>query len=601
MKNRDTILVIDFGSQYTHLIANRIRRLKVYSEICSPLVSLDTLQNAKGIILSGGPSSVYDPSAPKYNQDIFKINKPLLGLCYGYQLMTEYYGGTVSKGVTREYGSAEIEISNKDNLFKGLSQNEKVWMSHGDLVENIPEGFINLAFTRDCPHAAMGDPVNLRFGLQFHPEVTHTPNGIRILENFLKLCKCKNDWSIDSYIDELKNQIIEQVGSKKVFLFVSGGVDSTIAFTLLNDALGKEKVQGLHIDNGLMRKNESQDIEVFLRKFGYANFHVVNASNEFVQNLNNKYDPEEKRKSIGETFIQIQKSEMKRLNLNPEDWLLGQGTIYPDTIETGGTQNSETIKTHHNRIPEIQKMIDAGKVVEPLVQLYKDEVRVLGEKLNIPPELVWRHPFPGPGLGVRILCSKKVSLPSNEIDVNNRINKIIQTENYKGVILPVKTVGVQGDGRTFTHPYALIGKKNWDKLDNLSTQITNSIAEINRAVILLNDISINKLQIKKSFITKERLDLLREADSIVMDIILKNNLMQEVWQLPTILIPVSTNGNQESIVLRPVNSREAMTAQFSRLPWAVVEEIREKILGISEIEMVFYDITNKPPGTIEWE
>ncbi|MFW6311914.1 MAG: phosphoadenosine phosphosulfate reductase family protein, partial [Nanoarchaeota archaeon] len=392
-------------------------------------------------------------------------------------------------------------------------------------------------------------------------------------------------WNPKEYTKILINEIKEKVKDKKVFMLVSGGVDSTVAFTLLNKALKSENVYGLFIDNGLVREKEKEFVDKAIKDLGYNNFHCYDAIDTFLDNLKEKYEPEEKRKIIGDTFIEIQKKAVKELELNADEWLLGQGTIYPDTIESKGTKNSALIKTHHNRVEIIQEMIKQGKVIEPLADLYKDEVREVGLELGLAEELVFRHPFPGPGLGVRCLCSK-----------GNDNTPELNIENSK--TLPIKSVGVQGDSRTYRHPLAITKKYSWDELENMSTNITNKYSEINRVLYLISGENIQNIKEIPNYITKPRLNLLRKADKIAMDTINKYNQHKKIWQMPIVLAPIGINN--ESIILRPVFSTEAMTAEFAKIDIEIVKEIAKKIREIG-IDFVFYDITNKPPGTIEWE
>ncbi len=583
----EKIVILDFGSQYCHLLARRIRDLGVYSEIMAAESKVEEIGDVKGIIISGGPSSVFDPSSPKLDLRIFEMGVPVLGLCFGHQLIAFNLEGRVDKGDVREYGKSVLNIYNSE-LFKGLGKEEVVWMSHFDTVKGVPEGFKVIGSTTDCPFAAIEDSKKRIYGVQFHPEVTHTKNGLKILGNFVNICGCKKNWSMENFISEKIDEVKDFVGEKKVLLLVSGGVDSTVCFALLNRALGKERVYGLHIDNGLMRKNESSEIKKELEKFGFDNFHVVDASKEFVGALEGVYDPEEKRKIIGEKFIDVQQKELERMGFNSSEWLLGQGTIYPDTIETGGTKNSALIKTHHNRVEVVRQMIKEGKVIEPIKELYKDEVRMLGRNLGLSISLVNRHPFPGPGLGVRCLCGEVEE--RSDADVDSFVSKY----DVRARVLGVKSVGVQGDERTFKNPVVLFGDLNWEELEEISTMITNNFSSVNR---VLYSLKFSDGSFKKSFVTKERLDRLREADDIVMKMLIDRGVYDDVWQFPVVMLPVGCN---ESVVLRPVDSKEAMTAEFSKIDMNIVKEMAEKIyaLGFSN---VFYDITNKPPGTIEWE
>ncbi|MAG22158.1 MAG: glutamine-hydrolyzing GMP synthase [Candidatus Diapherotrites archaeon] len=594
------IIVLDFGAQYGHLIARRVRQLHVFSEILEPTAPLEELKKAKGIILSGGPSSVYDKDAPAFNPEIFSLGKPILGLCYGHQLMAQQLGGKVEKGNVREFGTAELEIKNKEGLLADLGEKETVWMSHGDKVESLPQGFEVIGSTADCEAAAVADFSRNYFGLQFHPEVTHTPNGLKILENFvLGVCGCKQDWTIENYIEQKCEDVRKQVGKRNVFLLASGGVDSTVALALLDKALGAKRVYALHVDTGFMRKDESSAVEKALKDLGYNNFHVVNAEKEFFEAVKGLVEPEEKRKAIGEKFIEIQNRELRKLNMKPEDWLLGQGTIYPDTIETAGTKNAARIKTHHNRVDSIKNLIEAGLVVEPLDQLYKDEVRELGEQLGLPKEMVWRHPFPGPGLAIRCLCSDGKQDDLSAID--EKANVIAKEFGLEAKVLPVKSVGVQGDARTYAHPCALIGKANWETLEKASTRITNEIREINRVIWLLAPENIDSIELIATDLNASRIEVLREADAIAMNETQENGMMKEIWQFPTVMMPLHVNEKGESIVLRPVESLEAMTARFYPMKYEVLQKIVKKIMALESVSSIFYDVTHKPPATIEWE
>src|SRR5271157_3857784 len=401
----DAIAILDFGGQYTHLIANRIRRLGVYSEIVQSDVPASQFSRFKGIILSGGPHSVLDADRPGFDAGVLGLGIPVLGLCYGHQLMAQSLGGKVVAGKYREYGIAQIDFIKQSPLLKGLSKREQIWMSHGDAVETLPPGFEVLGSTSGCTAAAMGNEATRMYGLQFHPEVTDTPHGMTILGNFIALCNCSRDWNTQAFLRETGEEIKKKCGAKKVFLLVSGGVDSTVAFTLLNKVLGEKNVMGLHVDNGLMRHGESGAILDYLKAGGFANLHIVDAADTFLAALKNVADPEEKRRIIGTVFIRVQEQALRDLGLNPAEWILGQGTIYPDTIESAGTKHAERIKTHHNRVDAVMELLEKGEIVEPLALLYKDEVRDLGKALGLPDALVWRHPFPGPGLGVRLLCS----------------------------------------------------------------------------------------------------------------------------------------------------------------------------------------------------
>jgi GMP synthase (glutamine-hydrolysing) len=597
----DKIIILDFGSQYTHLLARRVRELNVFSEILPPDIRKEQLTNAKGIILSGGPGSVYDMNSPRCPQWVFELNVPLLGLCYGHQLIAHNLGGKVSPGRVKEYGLSTLDTSayaakNEHSIFFGIERKQVVWMSHGDTVSEPPKGFEAIASTIDCQYAAMENTENRIYGLQFHPEVTHTTNGMAILSNFvLNICGCSQDWDYEHYVKQIEEDVLRAVGDRNVFLLVSGGVDSSVCFTLLNKLLGKEKVYGLHIDTGLMRKNESRDIFDDMKRMGYDNLHIVDASEKFITALKDVYDPEEKRNIIGNLFITIQREELEKQNFDPDKWILAQGTIYPDTIEAGGTENSEVIKTHHNRVPIIEQMIKEGKVIEPIKDLYKDEVRTIGARMGIAPKLINRHPFPGPGLGIRILCTNKEGLGP----AVPKLDEIAEANGFKSAVLNIKSVGVQGDNRTYRHPAVLITQDlNWNRMSKTSTRITNEIPEINRVIFGRP----GEFVLHPASITKERVALLQEADFIVNSIVISAGLYEKIWQMPVCLLPISKpRSMNESIVLRPVVSKEAMTADVFKIPKEILDRIFDKLLKIKGIDYVFYDITNKPPGTIEWE
>ena len=596
-----SIVVLDFGGQYAHLIANRIRRLRVHAEIRSPETAVADLQDADGLILSGGPASVYDPEAPAYNPEILAMGKPMLGLCYGHQLLCHRLGGQVERGATHEFGAAYLHVDKAEGVLAGLDERERVWMSHRDHVAALPPGFVVLGATEDCPVAAMGDAERKIYGLQFHPEVTHTVRGMDILDNFAALCGAERNWTMERYTEETIERIREQAQGRNVFLFVSGGVDSSVAFLLLNRALGAERVLGLHIDNGFMREGETALVERLMKGAGLHNLEVVDASAEFLAATEGIADPEEKRRRIGEEFIRVRDRALAALALDPDEWLLGQGTLYTDTIESGGTENAAVIKTHHNRVGVIDQLLAEGKVVEPLDQLYKDEARTLGETLGLPHHLVWRHPFPGPGLAVRALCSEGPDAENLAFETVAEAQKVAATFGLVLDVLPLRSVGVQGDSRTYAHPAVVTGQREWKTLEAISTELTNNFPLINRVIYLLGPTPRPQQSLKEGYLTRDRLDLLRRADAINMEALERHGLMEEVTQMPTVLLPLSSDGVQESVALRPIATYDFMTARFCPLPQAFLDDVCERLLALAGIEAVFYDITHKPPGTVEWE
>lgn len=591
-----SIVILDFGGQYAHLIARRVRECGAFSEIRPPETSVEILKEASGIILSGGPQSVYEKGSPQADPKILELGIPVLGICYGHQWLAHVLGGTVQPGKTKEYGHATIDIIEPGTFFAGLPKKFSVWMSHGDTVTELPKGFITTAKSGDGHVSAMADEARKMFGVQFHIEVVHSQHGSEMLKRFTDLCD-HAEWSVRGYAQRIGTEVLNQVGDRKVFMLVSGGVDSTVAFTVLNESLGPARVQGLMVDTGLMRKNEVRRMMDAFDLLGIENLEIVDASVEFFEKLKGVTDPEKKRHIIGDAFLSVQKRVSDEMHLKMEDgWMLGQGTIYPDTIETGGTKHSDTIKTHHNRVPAIQKMIDAGLVIEPLKDLYKDEVRLLGEEFRIPHELVWRHPFPGPGLGVRILCADgpdtSVAAIDDRLDVLHRV-------------LPIRSVGVQGDGRTYRHAVALFDKDCCtitDEQMNLATSVPNRLPDYNRVLLCTSHTAPPaSFSFTPGGITFERAELLREADYIVDDAMHRAELYEKIWQFPVVLLPFGEKEGNHSIVLRPVDSQEAMTASAIRLEPSVLREITKRILEVPGIDMVFMDLTNKPPATIEWE
>lgn len=600
-QNNDRIAVLDFGGQYAHLIANRIRRLGVYSEIVANTTSADDLRGFSGIIFSGSPFSCLAENSPRFDPILLNLDIPVLGLCYGHQLLMRHLGGTVGKGnVQGEYGCAVMQVTGQSPLFEGLEPLESIWMSHGDMVTALPDGFTVIGSTPDCTFTAVSDEQRRFYGLQFHPEVTDTPHGMKILDNFLSICNCEKTWSSSTFLEDSKASILKACGDRNVFLLVSGGVDSTVAFTLLNEILGPDRVLGLHIDNGLMRQRESDAIFDYLKKHGFHNLTVVDATGDFLSALEGVADPEKKRKIIGNMFITVKDKSLDNLNLNPDEWILAQGTIYPDTIESAGTEHADRIKTHHNRVDTILELIERGQVIEPLAQLYKDEVRELGETLGLPHELIWRHPFPGPGLGVRLLCSDGTTQPVSENDTT-KLASIVEPTPFRASILPLRSVGVQGDERTYAHPALVEGPRDWDALHELSTRITNSIGSVNRVVYKLTEGTPSTYSLVEAYVTADRLDKLRAIDYVVTRTLQTSGEYDIIWQMPVVLLPLIDAQGDSCVVLRPIVSQEAMTARFCPLKDETISTIVTEAKNIEGIGDLFFDITHKPPGTIEWE
>jgi GMP synthase (glutamine-hydrolysing) len=418
---------------------------------------------------------------------------------------------------------------------------------------------------------------------------------------------------MEQFLSDALADCRSQVGERNVLMFLSGGVDSTVAYALLGKALGPGRLRGLLVDNGFLRKDEARLILERYRALGFTGVDFIDAADDFLRAVAPLADPQAKRQAIGETFLHVRERYLASLNLDPQLWLLGQGTLYPDIIESGGTQHAQVIKFHHNRVERIEELIAAGHVVEPLKELYKDEVRTLGETLGLPPELVWRHPFPGPGLAINVLCATGKETYPELPATRARLGEALRGTPYRGDVLPVRSVGVQGDGRTYAPPAALIGPQDWERLDELSTRLTNSVRAVNRVVTLLApvvdalalpaepDRALAALTPRRAFCTKERLDLLREADWRVTRAVERAGLMREVFQILVILLPLGIAGAGECLVLRPVVSEDVMTAQFAKLPWPLVNALARELMGLPGIVAVFYDVTHKPPATFGWE
>ena len=595
------IAVLDAGGQYCHLLARRVREVGVQSHVLPIDTSADQLAGIGGIIISGGPRSVTEAGSPRVHQSILSMGVPILGICYGHQLLAATMpGGVVKPSYSREYGLAKLKLrANGSDLFEGVPSGSRVWVSHGDSVEKLPDCFEVLGATDDCTVAAMVHPSKNIYGVQFHPEVTHSEFGQRILENFIRrVCRSDSSWRPSSAetIEAIKADIRTNVGrTKNVLFFVSGGVDSSVAYKLCADALGEDRVHGVYVDTGFMRKDESADVMAAYEKAGFKNVRLRDASAEFLGAVGNETNPEVKRQRIGVAFLAVENDVLEHLPSG--DWLLGQGTIYPDTIESGGTRESALIKTHHNRVPELLRRIEAGEIVEPLVQFYKDEVREIGRALGLPVRLIEKQPFPGPGLAVRFLCTDERATWSE----NPKLSEVAAPFNLKARVLPVRGVGVQGDERTYAHTALLTGEYNELGIAELSPAITNSLRDVNRVAFWAGAKgSIDEFAVEPTTTTRQGLDVLREADARVRDILAEYDTQKRIWQCPVVMLPLKRHG-ESTIAIRPVESHDGMTAQYARLPWPVIERIAAAVLAVPGVAALLYDVTNKPPATIEWE
>ena len=512
MKNNELILILDFGGQYNQLIARRVRECNVYSEVVPFDISIEKIKekNPKGIIFTGGPASVYGEDSPKCSKEIFELGIPVLGICYGMQLITHTLNGTVARANKREYGTTDVNIDNTSLLFQGFESTNGFLMSHTDYVEKVPEGFKNIGYTSSCPNAAMENEEKKLYGIQFHPEVNNSVNGTLVIKNFLyNICKCTGDWTMSSFVEDSIKILKEKIGDKKALCALSGGVDSSVAAVLLSKAIGKN-LTCIFVDHGLLRKNEGDEVEEIFTKQYDINFIRVNAKDRFLDKLSGVTDPEQKRKIIGEEFIRVFEAEAKKLGA--VDFLI-QGTIYPDVIESGLGKGA-VIKSHHN-VGGLPDYVDFKEIVEPLKSLFKDEVRKTGLELGIPEKLVYRQPFPGPGLAIRVI----------------------------------------GD------------------------------------------------------ITEEKLDILKEADYIFREEIANAGLNKNINQYFAVLTnlrSVGVMGDERTydytLALRAVETTDFMTGVWSRIPYDILEKVSSRIVNeVKHINRVVYDITSKPPATIEWE
>lgn len=613
------VAILDAGAQYGKVIDRRVRGLMVYAELLPLDTPLEQLEGYDALIISGGPESVYAPDAPKPDGRLWRSGKPILGICYGMQLINQAFGGTVEHKATREDGQFVIEVDGQSALFKGLDVEQVVLLTHGDSIAEVAPGF-EVSATSGEIVAAIADDVRRIYGVQFHPEVDLTENGIAMISNFLFDCAgLRPGYTLENRLDQAIREMRQGVGDRDALVFVSGGVDSTVCATVAAKALDPSRVHAVHVDTGFMRHEESAAVSRAL-KLANIDVTVVDAAEQFaaastvsggVQTpaLSDVYDPEIKRSIIGDTFMAVMNRAVADLRLDPARTVLVQGTLRPDLIESAShlaSSKAAVIKTHHNDTGLVRELRAAGRVVEPLKELHKDEVRHIGEMLGLPDELIWRQPFPGPGLAIRLLCAVEPYITERFDDINRALGAF-GDRNVSAHLLPVRTVGVQGDGRSYNYLAALSGESGWQTLIEKAREIPKKVHDINRVVYVFGErLTDSPREITPTLPTPDAVAQLREADRRVNEVLRAHDLQKTLSQVPVVSFPVQFGipGNR-SIGIRAFLSHDFMTGRPAipgvDIPEEALNEMVASVLQVPGVSRVVYDLTSKPPGTTEWE